>query len=110
MDQNEKERQEEWSRQALAQAEMVFRQENQSKSMEDIRPEWDGMPLTQSADMTDEEKMRYHRDRMAELEQERVLDPVTLDRGDPDRNIRDTDQNGQYDYMEDDRYDTDKTR
>lgn len=95
MDQNEKERQEELSRQALAQSELVFHQENQSKSMED---------------MTDEEKMRYHRDRMAELEQERAIDPVTLDRGDPDRNVRDTDQNGQYDYMEDDRYDTDKTR
>lgn len=50
--------------------------------------------------MTDEEKMQHHRDHMAELEQEQALDPVTLDRGDPYRNVRDDDQNGQYDYME----------
>lgn len=51
--------------------------------------------------MTDEAKMQHHRDHMAELEQEQALDPVTLDRGDPYRNVRDDDQNGQYDYMED---------
>lgn len=52
------------------------------------------------SEMTDEEKKQYHQEQMAELEQEQALDPVTLDRGDPYRNVRDDDQNGQYDYME----------